>query len=81
MIYTPENCYPQCVCHHDGVKVPLVFAIDTDAKTVSRYEDPLRVIGDKAAFFKMTFDSVDIEFHPDIADMPTEFEFHGLRRL
>lgn len=81
MKYTPDNCYHRCLCYHEDVRIKDVFEIDTDSKTVSCYEQPLRIIGDEVAKYQMTFDSVDIEFHPDYPSMPTEFQFYGLRPL
>lgn len=81
MIYTSKNCYPECIARLDGVEASNVVSVDTETKTITRYEDPIKVMNDEFVTYQMTFDSVAIEFHPEFTEMPAQFEFHGLRRL
>ena len=88
MIYFPKDVHPECkVLDESGGEVPDVLSIDVQNKLLVLAERPHRIEKDEFATFGMSFDSVDIEYHPtlvwphNLERLPMRFTFHGLRRI
>lgn len=81
MIYTAKNCMPRAMVVDDatGANIDQVVSIDTDAKTLTRYEMPLRVDdNDIIVTYTRGFDDVKIS-NDSRMGLPHLFEVRGLQ--